>query len=500
AVSLATAGWAWIRGAPMRRKGEAALLALMLFAVARVVFAGPTEREIDLPGAPYTSLSFLLPLLLWSAVRFGVAGASLSLLSTVVLASWAATQGFHPLGNLPASTGVFAMQVFLLVIGIPLTCIAALVEEKRRVERALRENLAFEKMLSEISGTFVHAGSDRLDAAFESALARLGESLRVDRVILFSVDAGKEWSWSGSADPRVRNDSAITESLVVNDRLLGDLTVSTNRRGLGPEDLAPRLRLVAAVLANALARDRAEREARRSRDELAHSLRVSTMGVLASSLAHELNQPLGAIMANAETALERVEEGSASREELLEILRDVVDDDQRAGDVIARMRSMLKKGESHHAPFDVNQAVRDAALLVKGDTLAHGVTLQLQLEPGAPLVRGDRVQIQQVLVNLILNALEATSDVSREDGEVLVRTSLVDGEVEVRVEDRGPGLPEGLEARIFEPFQSTKPDGMGMGLSISRSIVEAHGGQLRAANGSAGGAVFAFALAALTPS
>ena len=344
-------------------------------------------------------------------------------------------------------------------------------------------------MLSEISGTFVHAGSDRLDAAFESSLARLGESLSVDRVVLFSVDAGKEWAWSGSDDPRGTNDCAITEPLVVNGGLLGDLTVSTSRRGLLPEDLAPRLRLVGAVLANALARDRAEREARRNRDDLAHSLRVSTMGVLASSLAHELNQPLGAIMANAETALERVEEGSASREELVEILRDVVDDDLSApGTSSPGIRSMLKKGESHRAAFDINEAVWDAARLLRVDALAHRAELRLRLEPGTPLVRGDRVQIQQVLVNLILNALEATAAASRGEGEVLVRTAVLDGAVQVSVEDRGPGLPEGFEARIFEPFHSTKPDGMGMGLSISRSIIEAHGGWLRAANGSSGGA------------
>ncbi len=219
---------------------------------------------------------------------------------------------------------------------------------------------------------------------------------------------------------------------------------------------------------------------------------------MASSLAHELNQPLGAIMANAETALERVREGSASREELLEILRDVVDDDQRAGDVIARIRSMLEKGDSRHLPFDVNQAVRDAAHLLRGDTLAHGVTLRFHLEPGTTLVRGDRVQIQQVLVNLILNAFEA-SEAAPGKNEVLVRTAIVENAVEVTVEDFGPGLPDGFEARIFEPFHSTKANGMGMGLSISRSIVEAHGGRLRASNRPTGGAVFTFSLAVLPP-
>ena len=492
AVSLAIVGWTWIQSAPARRKLEAASLALSLVAVGRVVFVGPAERGFDLPGAPYTSLSFLLPLLLWAAVRFGVAGASLSHLAMVLLASWTATKGFHPLGSLPAPTGVLAMQVFLLVIGIPLTILAALVEEKRRVELALRENLGFETMLSEISRTFVPFGSDRLDAAFESALARLGASLQVDRVVLSRVEGAKEWSWSPLTDSRSADEQVHTEILVVNGRTLGELSVATRNSGRALEEAVPRLRLVAAVLANALAREGAEREARKNREELAHSLRVSTIGVLASSLAHELNQPLGAIMANAETALERVQEGSASREELLEILQDVVDDDQRAGDVIARIRMMLQKEESRHVAFDIHQVVRDAAHLLRGDALAHAVTLRLNLEPGTSFLLGDRIQIQQVLVNLILNAIEATPIGTR---EVVVGTSIVESAIEISVEDRGPGLPEGFETRIFEPFYSTKSDGMGMGLSISRSIVEAHGGRLRASNGSAGGAVFAFTLA-----
>jgi signal transduction histidine kinase len=501
AVGVATAGWAWIQTAPLRRKAEATALALALMAVGGVVFAG-LESELALPGAPYTSLSFLLPLLLWAAVRFGTAGASLSLLATVLLASWAATRGEHPLGTLTAADSPFGLQVFLLVVGIPLTFVAGLVDEKRRVERALRENLHFERMLSEISGAFVHEGRDRLDAALERALARVGESLDVDRVLLFTVEGGLERSWSGpglerGVDGADRNGSTgcLTEPLVVNDRVLGDLSVMTLTPPSRPEDLAQRLRLVAALLANALARDRAETETRRTRDELAHSLRVSTLGVLASSLAHELHQPLGAIMANAETALARVEDGSASQEELIEILSDIVEDDQRAGDVIARIRGMLKKGESKLAPFDINHLVRDVSHLVRGDALAHGVTLRLKLSPGDAVVLADRVQIQQVLVNLILNAFEAGARERARGGEVLVRTAVVRRTVEVSVEDRGPGIPADQEARLFEPFHSTKSDGMGLGLSISLSIIQAHGGSLRGSNRASGGASFTFALA-----
>jgi C4-dicarboxylate-specific signal transduction histidine kinase len=200
-------------------------------------------------------------------------------------------------------------------------------------------------------------------------------------------------------------------------------------------------------------------------------------------------------MANAETALARVEDGSASQEELIEILSDIVEDDQRAGDVIARIRGMLKKGESKLAPFDINHLVRDVSHLVRGDALAHGVTLRLKLAPGDAVVLADRVQIQQVLVNLILNAFEAGARERARGGEVLVRTAVVRRAVEVSVEDRGPGIPAGQEARLFEPFHSTKHDGMGLGLSISLSIIQAHGGSLRGSNRASGGASFTFALA-----
>ncbi|MGH9334898.1 MAG: MASE1 domain-containing protein, partial [Vicinamibacteria bacterium] len=428
AVSVASAGFAWIQGASWRRKAEAAAISIALIAVGSVVFASPSERAFILPGAPYTSLSFLLPFLLWSAVRFGPAGASLSLLATVLLASWAATRGLHPLGTLPATESPFAMQVFLLVVGIPLTFVAALMEDKRQVELALRENLHFERMLSEISGAFVHHGSHQLDSALEGTLVRLGESMRVDRVVLFKLDAdlravrGK-WSWTspeleqrvgleskhgddflashfletravGRLEPSypareggaLESESYLFQPLVVNGRLLGGLAVLTARPRQVPNDLAQRLQLVGAVLANAIARDHAETEVRRTRDELAHSLRVSTMGVLASSLAHELNQPLGAIMANAETALARVDDGSVSPEELREILSDVVADDRRAGDVIARIRGLLRKGESRQVCFDVNDLVRDVSYLLRSDAAAHDVRLELLLETRPPFI------------------------------------------------------------------------------------------------------------------
>jgi signal transduction histidine kinase len=453
-------------------------------------------------------LSFLLPLLLWAAVRFGTAGASLSLLSTVVLASWAATHGLHPLSELPPLEGTYAMQIFLIVVGIPLIFVAGLVEERRSVERALRDRLAFEQTLSEISSAFVNLPSHHMDAAVERALARLGMLMHAERVLLYATpkdaqETGVGWSWTaagversaGSSPPEFAELGASWLPLVVHDKLVGSLGVWTSRGGKEvAEGLSQRLQLVAAVLANALARERAESEARRSRDELAHTLRVSTMGVLGTSLAHELNQPLHAIMMNAETALTRLDEGFNEPAELREILSDIVHDDLRASAVIARIRPLLRKGDSEQVPLDVNDLVREVVSLLDIDARAREVALRLRLDKSSAVVRGDRVQLQQVLLNLVLNGIEAMASTPRRDRKILVETSVVGNRAEVRVEDNGPGIPPGREEQVFEPFFTTKPAGLGMGLSIASSLVQAHGGTLRASNGASSGAVFTFDL------
>ncbi|HJS74112.1 MAG TPA: ATP-binding protein [Vicinamibacteria bacterium] len=507
-VGFVGGAWNWLRTASARRKTEAALLAGALLVVSQMVFASAEERSWPLPGAPYTSLSFLLPLLLWSAVRFGIAGASLSLFATVALASWSATHGLHPLSQLPPLEGTLAMQIFLIVVGIPLTFLAALADERRAVERALRERLAFEQMLSDMSSAFVNRPSHQLDAAVESALGRLGAALRAERVLLYAYpketqETGVGWSWSaegverspGALPPEHGQLGGSWVPLVVNDKLLGSLGVWISRGALPPvEDLSQRLQLVAAVLANALARENAEGEARRSRDELAHTLRVSTMGVLGTSLAHELNQPLHAIMMNAETALTRLEEGFHEPEELRAILSDIVSDDLRASTVISRIRPLLRKGDSEQVSLDVNDLVREVISLLDIDARAREVVLKLRLNGASAVVRGDRVQLQQVLLNLVLNGIEAMASTPRRDRRILVETSVVGDRAEVRVEDNGPGIPPGREEQVFEPFYTTKPAGLGMGLSIASSLVQAHGGTLRASNGGSSGAVFVFDL------
>jgi PAS domain S-box-containing protein len=235
----------------------------------------------------------------------------------------------------------------------------------------------------------------------------------------------------------------------------------------------------------------AEVEVQRQREQLAHVSRVSVMGELAASVAHELNQPLGAILSNAEAAELFLKQDPPALGELSAILADIRKDDERAGEVIRRMRALLRKHELERQPLEINPLAEDVLRLVSADAALRKIGISAELTPGLPPIRGDRIHLQQVLLNLTLNAMEAMSKQPPERRRLTVRTSRTDDSaVELSVADSGPGIqPENLP-RLFEPFFTTKESGIGMGLSISRKIVEAHHGRIWAENNPAGGAVF----------
>jgi PAS domain S-box-containing protein len=217
-------------------------------------------------------------------------------------------------------------------------------------------------------------------------------------------------------------------------------------------------------------RKRAEAERHQLQQELSHVARVTMMGELTSSLAHELNQPLTAILSNAQTAQRLLADGQPDREELREILADIVADDDRAGEIIQRLRTLLKKGELEFRELDVNELVLDVARLVGSNAIIKSISVTLDLASDLPRVRADRVQLQQVILNLMLNALDAVMSRPAADRKLLVSTEAgTDGTVHVAVRDSGPGIPPDKLERVFEPFFTTKASGMGMGLAIARS-------------------------------
>ena len=264
--------------------------------------------------------------------------------------------------------------------------------------------------------------------------------------------------------------------------------------GLSPIQTAEGI-LVLTAIVDITARKQAETETLRQRAELAHVARVSTMGELAASVAHELNQPLGAILANAEAADLFLNQTPPALDELRAILIDIRQDDERASEVIRRMRALLRKHELERLPLEINSVVEDVLQVVSGDAALRKIAIGAELAPGLPKILGDRVHLQQVLLNFILNGMDAMAGEPRERRRLSIRThSRPNGLVELAVMDMGHGIKPEMLPRLFEAFYTTKPNGMGMGLSISRTIIEAHHGRIWAENNAGGGAVFRVAL------
>jgi signal transduction histidine kinase/ABC-type uncharacterized transport system substrate-binding protein len=418
--------------------------------------------------------------------------------------------------------------------------------ERKRADLALAERLRFEALLAEQSLAFSSLSAADVDREIERGLRQIVDFLKVDRGSLaeFSADSRTahithSWAAEGveplpsairlgqfpwvtarvqrgevvrfsqsdelpeqeaAVDRRTYLSLGITSHvevpLMVEGTVVGALAFST----LGAErpwrdELVQRLRLLGEVFANILSRRRSELEAQRLRRDLAHVGRVSTLGELTASLAHELNQPLTAILSNAQAAQRILEARTGNLEEMSAILKDIVEDDKRAAAVIHRLRGLLKKGDLELSSLDLNELVGEVARLVSSDMIVRDVVLRLELTPGLPPVWGDRVQLQQVVLNLILNGLDALQESRTGDRALVLRTDR-DGPAAVRVavRDSGIGIDETDLDHIFHAFYTTKPDGLGMGLAIARSIVEAHGGRLEAQNNADGGASFSFTL------
>ena len=232
-------------------------------------------------------------------------------------------------------------------------------------------------------------------------------------------------------------------------------------------------------------------ERKRAEAELAHANRVATMGQLTASIAHEVNQPIAAAITNAETAVRWLARQPPDFEKTRQSIDRVINDNKRAADIVSRIREFSKNASARKEDLQINEVILDIIGLARVPMSDSGVVAKMQLAEGLPHILGDRVQLQQVILNLIMNAIEAMSDVSEGPRELLIGTSAAEtGGVLVAVSDSGPGLPQASPERIFEAFYTTKSTGLGMGLSICRSIVEAHGGRLWATPNEPHGAVF----------
>ena len=255
--------------------------------------------------------------------------------------------------------------------------------------------------------------------------------------------------------------------------------------------------LIAALLTQRSHRIRADRnrrvaelETQQHRMEIAHMTRAAAMNELASSLAHQLSQPLTAIMSNAEVAVRLLDQNPPDLMEVREILKDVVEDDERAKEIISGMRSLLKKDSAHLKPVNLNEIVRTVVRLIDAEAVLRKVTVKTHLQEDLNSIVGDPIRLQQVVLNLLMNAMDAVHEKAEEKRSVEIRTTIKDGSSQVVISDSGKGIETARLAQIFQPFFSTKQEGLGMGLSICKTIVETHGGRIWAESLPGQGATF----------
>jgi signal transduction histidine kinase/integral membrane sensor domain MASE1 len=535
--------------APLSRRLESVILftALTLVNVGLFVAFPHSEQHLLVRSAHRAWLAFVLPFILWAAVRFGAGGATLALLVTAVLAITTAAHRGGPFETAPKRERVIALQLVFLSIGMPVLWVAALLDERERTQQLLGERLRFEELLSRLSQAFVQLPSAEMNAAFRIWLMRVGEFLEVECAFLVEFSHGDPAVVAGWGTP-VRHDvefaptaigdcrwtidrirqrtpvivpnadvlpadaaaervllhasgfaSGLVLPLIAGERVIGALALASTTEKRWGEPTIGRVRLVAEVLSNALSRKQAEEAIgaiERMRAELAHVSRVATMGELTVSLAHQLNQPLTAIMSNAQAAWRLLSGTPLDVEQLRAILSDIVVDDTRAADTIKHVRSLLAKAGPALEPIDLNRLIQEVTGLVRADAQRRHVSLTLRMAPAPALVHGDRVQLQQAVLNVLLNAFDAVSD-GQHDRRVHVAIDLPDAQlVQVSISDSGAGFNDGTAERAFEPFYTTKASGLGMGLPITRAIIEAHAGRIHAMDNEQGGATIQFTLPA----
>ena len=247
---------------------------------------------------------------------------------------------------------------------------------------------------------------------------------------------------------------------------------------------------ILSIVRDVTDRKRAELETDAQRRQLTHLSRIAMLGELTGALAHELSQPLTAVRANAQAARHFLDHDPLDLPELRVTLDDIIKNNQRAGAVIDRLRALLRKEDTAFRPVDLNEVIREVVDLTHREIHSRRVTLTCKLVPEIRPVLGDRVQLQQVVLNLVLNACDAMSETDVAKRQLALATEMTDGVVQLEVSDCGPGIPEGQLERVFEPFVTSRNHGLGLGLAISRSIVTAHNGVIRAEHNDAGGATF----------
>ncbi len=476
-----------------RRVVEACFLAAGILAVGFVAFN-------QAPAGPDTSPALLyapVPLLIWAALRFGLGGISASMLGITMLAIWGTMQGRGPFLTQTPAENALALQLFLLMVATPLMLLAVAIADERRSKEALR------------------VSEERMGLAAESARLALWDwDVASDRV--WMTEEGREFFGFTPSEPlhyasvagRVHPDDSPVRETAIQQALetggsyeveyrivLPDGSVRwIAARGRSPSpatsDAPPR---ILGVSMDITRQKQAAVEAQLQREELAHLSRVATVSVLSGSLAHELKQPLSSILSNAQAGQRFMSQDAPDLDELRAIFADIVSEDFRASEIIGRLGTMLRRGEVALQPVSVNDSLEELLRLTRSDLIARGVSVSNLTARDLPPAMTDRVQLQQVLLNLIVNACDAMASNPPQDRKLTLTSSIAQNEMRIGVLDSGVGLPDDVET-LFQPFHTTKDGGLGLGLSICRTLVTAHGGRLWAEGRAGRGAAFFVAL------
>lgn len=617
-VTWATDGILALRSARRARWIEGCVLLVGLLAISFVVF-----YEVK-SGADSALLFLPLPFLIWAAVRFAALGASTAIAIVGFLAIWSASHGHGPFSGGTSEQNALSIQIFLIVLSIPILFLAAVIEERAIGEIELRESESRFRIVADAAPVMIWmSGPDKLCTFFNSSwLEFAGRTMEqelgngwadgvhgddvqkcfktyteafdarqpfvmqyrlrrndgkhrwvsdqgvprydsqgkfagyigscVDVTELINKDValrGSEerlrlaaeaanlgiWEWDLSKDEiwatnarrallgwpasgkitledfisSVHPDDGNRIRQAIRDAIHKGQDFDSEYRLVLPDGIVRWMaargtvqfdanRKPARVLGiniDITARKQAELEARQRRDEISHLGRVALMGELSTSIAHELNQPLAGILTNAGAGEFLIDHGDADLKEIRELLADISADARRASEVVRGIRGMVKKEQARRRRINVNDVVTNVVQMIGSDALLHACKLKTSLEAALPMVEADPIQIQQVLINLIMNAFDAMRDtpISKRRIEIMTRENGHEA-VSISVRDYGIGISEEMKSRIFEQFFTTKPKGLGMGLAIVRSIVEAHAGAIDAENAEGEGARFHFTL------